>query len=446
MPTLPPTILAAFLPFASIFFSSATRSKAFLLAFGAILCRGGRTVCSALRTLGMSGERVFSKYHHVLNRASWDCLKASKILLEQIIGEDKEVVVAIDGHLERRSGRKIRAKGCYRDPVKSSRNHVVKSFGLKWLSMTVLKKFEWNSRAFALPFFTVLVPHHKSEMQENRPHKTLLEWAEKMVAQLRRWLPDHRIILVGDGEFATASLAWVCLKQKVALISRLRLDARLFDFPEPHIGPGRPAKKGKRLKTPKQALQMEELDWQEADVEWYGGKTRRVLLLTNTALWHVSGYDPVPIRFVIVKDPLGSFEPVTLMSTNVILTASRIVELFVERWGIEVTFREAREYLGVETQRQWSDKAVARTTPVLFGLYSLIVLIGNRLYHAGKAKPQQATWYAKQHLTFSDLLTAVRAISIEEMNYEGVGIERQTAENSDRTMTDRLLQIFLSAA
>lgn len=446
MPTLPPTILAAFLPFASIFLTSTTRSKAFVLAFGAILCRGGRTVCSVLRTLGMSGERVFSKYHHVLNRASWDSLKASKILLEQIIGENQEIVVAVDGHLERRVGKKIRAKGCYRDPVKSSRKHVVKSFGIKWLSMTVLKKFEWSSRAFALPFLTVLVPHHKSEAQKNKPHKTLLEWAEQMVIQLRRWLPNHRIILVGDGEFATASLSWLCLKQKVALISRLRLDARLFDFPKPHSGRGRPAKKGNRLKSPKQALLMEELDWQEVDVEWYGGKTRRVLLLTSTTLWHVSGYDPVPIRFVIVKDPLGSFEPVTLMSTDVTLTASRIIELFVERWGIEVTFREARDYLGVETQRQWSDKAIARTTPVLFGLYSLIVLMGNRLYHTGKAKPQQAAWYAKKHLTFSDLLTAARAISLEEMNYEGVDIEGQTAENRDGTMVDRLLQILLSAA
>ncbi len=372
MPTLPPTILAAFLPFSSVFLTSTTRTKGFLLAFGAVLCRGGRTVCSVLRTLGLSGENTFNKYHQVLSRAAWDCKKASKTLLQQIVSDDQEVVIAIDGHLERRGGKKIRAKGCYRDPVRSSKKHIVKSFGLKWLSMTVLKKFEWSKRSFALPFLTVLAPHHKSEMAKNRPHKTLLDWAEQMVIQVRRWLPNRRIILVGDGEFATASLAWVCLKQKVALVSRLRLDARLFDFSKPRTGPGRPAKKGKRLVTPKQALEMEGLDWQEIKVGWYGGKTRKVLTLTSTVLWHVSGYDPVPIRFVIVKDHLGSFQPVILMSTDVTLTIQRIIEVFVDRWSIEVTFREARDHLGVETQRQWSDKAIIRTTPVLFALYSII--------------------------------------------------------------------------
>ena len=446
MPTLPPTILAAFLPFASIFLTSTTRSKAFVLAFGAILCRGGRTVCSVLRVLGMSGEQVFSKYHQVLNRASWDIRNGSKILLEQIVGNDEEVVIAVDGHLERRQGKKIKAKGCYRDPVRSSKSCIVKSFGLKWLSMTVLKQFDWANRSFALPFLTVLVPHPKSEAQRSRRHKTLLHWTEQMVMQLRRWLPGRRIILVGDGEFATASLAWVCLKYKVTLVSRLRLDARLFNFPEPHIGPGRPAKKGERLKTPKQALEMEGLDWQEQEVAWYGDKLRKVLTLTSTALWHVSGRDPVPIRFVIIRDPENAFQSVTLMSTDVSMTVQRIIELFVERWGIEVTFREVRDYLGVETQRQWSDKAIARTTPVLFGLYSIIVLLGNRLFQLGKAKPQQAAWYSKDSLTFSDLLIAVRAISIEEMNYARVDMKHGTDEIGNPGLANRLLQMLLAAA
>lgn len=312
--------------------------------------------------------------------------------------------------------------------------------------MTVLKKIDWANRSFALPFLTVLVPHHKSEAQKNRRHKTLLDWTEQMVAQLRRWLPGRRIILVGDGEFATASLAWVCLKHKVALISRLRLDARLFNFPEPHVGPGRPAKKGERLKTPKQTLEMEGLDWQEQEVAWYGGKLRKVLTLTNTALWHVSGNDPVPIRFVIIRDPENAFQPVTLISTDVSMAEQRIIELFVERWGIEVTFREVRDYLGVETQRQWSDKAIARTTPVLFGLYSIIVLLGNRLFQLKKVKPQQAAWYSKDSLTFSDLLTAVRGVSIEEMNYTRVDVKHGPPENGDPSLADRLLQILLSAA
>ena len=100
----------------------------------------------------------------------------------------------------------------------------------------------------------------------------------------------------------------------------------------------------------------------------YGGILKRVRYLTNTALWGVSGSEPVPIRWVLVADQEGKLDPLPLMSTDVELSAEEIISLYMDRWAIEVTFEEAREHLGVETQRQWSDKAIERTTPVLLGL------------------------------------------------------------------------------
>ncbi len=131
-----PTIIHILAPFAIIFSCSKTWTKAALLMTGAILCKGGRTVCGALKVLGLQGEKAFTNYHRVLNRAQWNALKGAKILLMQTISTlgITELVVALDDHIERRSGEKINSKGCYRDAVRSSRGFIVRCFGLKWVA------------------------------------------------------------------------------------------------------------------------------------------------------------------------------------------------------------------------------------------------------------------------------------------------------------------------
>lgn len=376
---------------------------------GAILCKGGRTVCGSLKVMGLRGEKAFTSYHRVLNRAQWDALKGAKILLMQIISTlgITELVVALDDHVERRSGEKISSKGCYRDAVRSSRGFLVRCFGLKWVAMMVVTKLPWSVRIFALPFLTVLAPSQKANRARNKKHKTSVDWARQMCCQLRRWLPDMPIRSVVDGAFATAQLAWTALKLNISLISRLRLDARLFDFPEVKNGPGRPAKRGRRLLGPKALLESEKTPWQESEVRWYRGRKKKVQYVTTTCLWSPVGGEAIPIRLVVLKDPNGQFESAALMSTDVTLSALEIITEFVKRWAIEVTFREAREHFGIETQRQWSNKAIARETPALFALYSIVILIGLQL---GKIPVRTAAWYSKQCNTFSDVLVEVRRI------------------------------------
>ena len=409
MPSLPPYIISVFLPFASIFFRSKTWSKALLLITGALLCRGGRTVCAVLRVLGMKGEKHFDKYHRVLSRDKWDPLKGSKILLNMLVEENTEpVVIAIDEHIERRTGRKIKAKGCYRDAVRSSRNFIVRCFGLKWITVMVIKNLSWTSRSLALPFLTVLAPSASADKKKGKTHKTTTDWAIQIMMQIRRWLPGRKIIFTADGGFATADLAWECRKHDVSLVTRLRIDARLFDFPKLKTGPGRPAKKGKRLFNPKKMFEVSDVPWSKSEVKWYEGGVKKIEYITIICLWHVTGYEPVPIRLVLLRDPEGKYQSVALMSSDVTLTPITIIESFVSRWNQEVTHREVRDYLGVETQRQWSDLAIARTTPVLFGLYSLVVLIADKLPGFGELQIQQTAWYRKRDLTFSDALREVR--------------------------------------
>lgn len=272
---------------------------------GAILCRGKRTVCAALRVMGLSDETNFAKYHHVLNRVKWSSLSAARILLNQIvtfIGREKPLVMFIDETLERRKGPKIKAKGYYRDAVRSSKSVVVKCLGLKWLTLAVSCRFPFSGRYFALPFMTVLELSAKSDKAANRRHKTTLQWSIQMLMQVVRWLKDVPIVLVGDGGFACAELAWKCLELKICLITRLKMNAGLYDFPpvEEPGKRGRKKTKGARLLNFREMIEMPDLGWSEITVEGYGKKKRTLKYISNTSLWGADGFLPVPIRWVLV--------------------------------------------------------------------------------------------------------------------------------------------------
>ena len=380
------------------------------MLLGAILCRGKRTVCSILRALNLQQETGFSKYHRLLSYVDWSPLKGASILLSMLVKyANHRIIFFIDETLERRKGKKIKAKGFYRDAVRSSKSNIVNASGLKWLVMAISLRFSFAKRAFALPFFTVLQPSAKCCKQLKKRHKTSLEWACQMIMQMVRWLPKIPFTIVGDGGFACGELGWLCLKYNLCLFSRLKMNARLFDFPEVSVGKkGRPAKRGNRLVSFKDMLTISDLGWKEAIVTSYGGKKKLVRYVTNTCLWGVTGFDPLPIRWVLVTDPEGKLDPLPLMSTNVMTSAEEMIALYIDRWNIEVTFEEVREHLGVETQRQWSDKAIARTTPILLGIYSLVCLMANEMNQAKVIEPESTAWYKKDMATFADLLKAVR--------------------------------------
>ncbi len=448
MPTLPPSILAHLHPFRTIFVTKKTYLKASLLLIGVLLCQGSRTICSVLRVLGLKGEKTFAKYHHVLNRAKLKTLEGSKILLQKIdLDQDEPLTLVIDSHLERRKGSRIWAKGHYRDAVQSGNKYTVISSGLKWLSVMALKKISWSKRTFALPFLTVLMPHEESNKSKRKQHKTMHDWTCQIIMQIRRWLPKRKIILTADSEFASAAIAISCVKQSIAFISRLKLNARLFDFPiQSHKG--RPRKKGLRLPGVGAMLNNPEIQWMTIEINWYGGKVKEVQCMTGTCLWHVMTHSatPITIRYVLIKDPEGKFKPVLLMSTDIELGVKQIIETYVKRWNIEVTFHETREHLGIETQRQWSDKAIARTTPILFALYSIVVLIGRELIKEDYIKIDKTAWYQKDEIKFSDIIKGIKKYILEKMYFCNQGFLSETEEKGTYSLFDRVIALFLNAA
>ena len=415
MLTLPDTIISLLTPFSTLFHRR-TWLKSQLLLVGAILAPGKRTVTSALRVMGLEDDRNFARYHHVLSRAVWQPLQLGRtllwLLLQHMDQGDGSLVFGIDETLERRRGGRIKAKGIYRDGVRSSGRHFVKASGLRWVSLMWLATIPWARRTWALPILTVLAPSERYYRKMGRTPKKLTDWARQIILQLRKWLPHRPLVLVADSSYAVLDLLHFCqsLAQPVTFITRLRLDAALYE-PAPPRQPGqngRPRVKGNRLPTLKELLDFPGTCWAKASPAWYDGTTRTVEVASQTALWYHSGKHPVPIRWVLIRDPLGQFRPQALLSTDLGATPVQIVEWFVLRWQLEVTFQEVRAHLGVETQRQWSDRAIARTTPALFGLFSWVSLAGHLSQREGPAIPRPAAWYAKPLPTFADAIASVR--------------------------------------
>jgi len=429
---LPSRFAAVILCFAPLFRERSWRHAEVLL-IGAILVPGQRTVTGILRITGLCRERRFVNYHRVLNRAAWSGRAAARVLLGLLLdafAPRGPVILGLDDTIERRRGKRIGAKGIYRDPVRSSHGHFVKASGLRWLGLMLLVPVPWAGRVWALPFLTALAPSERYCRERGLRRKKLTDRGRQLVLQARRWMPGRPLVLVADSGFAALEFLAALLRQEVICVTRLRLDAALYG-PAPPRRPGavgRPRTKGARLPTLAGVLANGGTPWQRLAVPgWYGEGDRIVEICSGCALWRHAGMPVVPIRWVLLRDPHRHFDPQALLCTDTAQDPVQVVRWFVQRWQLEVTFREARDHLGVETQRQWSDKAIARTTPCLLALFSIVALLATRLDRHARLRVSAAAWYRKERPTFSDTLAAVRRqIWIEQ----GLVTSRHSAETA----------------
>jgi len=412
MPNAIPAIerlLAVFAPA----FTAPTFAHALTLAYGAILAPGRRTVAAALRAVGRNDERHCTTYHRVLNRAAWSPLALSKALLGLIltafVGPDAPLLLVLDDTLERRFGRRVAYKARYHDPVRSSSGHVVTTSGVRWLCVCALVRVPWSSRPWALPFLTVPCPTPAVSALLGKRHRTVPARAATLICLIRRWQPDRPLVVTGDSGYGVVALAGTCRERGVTLVARLRLEAALYAPvpPQPAGKPGVKPKQGPRLPTPGARLVDPSTPWVRHEVRWYAGAVRAFDVTSGLALWHRDGEPPVPIRWVLLRDPSGELRPTALFCTDQEATPAPIIARYVGRWNIAVMFEEARRHRGVETRRHWSRRAVERTLPCLLGLFSLVTLLADTL-HGAALPARQRAWYAKPEATFLDALAAVR--------------------------------------
>src|SRR5258708_2923163 len=385
-----------------------------ILLTGTLLAHGRRTVAAALRHSGQERETSFSTFHHVLNRARWSPLAVSRQLLTTIVETFVEaggtLELVIDETLERRWGPKISKRGHYRDSALSSRKRAVSSPGLRWIVMAVIVTLPWTNHRCALPFLCVLTTTPEVSAALGKRHKTVGMWARHMVKLVRRWCPTLPITRLRDTAYSILELGLECQEQQVSLLTPFHLDAVLHEPPPERDAHtiGRPRVVGSRLPSLEQILADPNTTWQRLTLEWYGQGERTLEICTGTALSYRAGFAPLPIRSVLTRDPLGKRPPKALFSTNQGLTTEQIVRTCMHRWSLETTFEESRAHLGIETQRQWSDLAIDRTTPLLFVLSSLVTLFGCSLHPEGCIPVTQTAWYHKHTATFHDVLAEVR--------------------------------------
>ena len=375
MPAAAQPLEAWLRPFAAPL-GEATWRRALVLVAGALLAPGRRTVASALRAAGLGRAPGFANYHRVLSEGRWSGLALAERLLALLVAAfvpHGPVVVALDDTLERRWGRRIRARGIYRDPVRSSHGHFVKASGLRWLSVMLAVPVPWAGRTWALPFLTVLAPSGRHCRERGRRHKRLTDWARQALLRLARWLPGRRIVVVADSSFAALELL-DAVRRRMAVVTRLRLDARPFDPPPPRTPRtiGRPRVVGARLPTLAQRLSDLCTPWRRIVVAgWYGGAARLVEVCSGTALWHRPGLPVVPLRWVLVRDPLGEFRPQAFLCTDLDAGPVEVLSWFVRRWATEVTFAGPGHCPGPPAPRR--------------GDAAPVVGPGHRAHHAGAA-------------------------------------------------------------
>ncbi|MFT6021024.1 MAG: hypothetical protein ACI9CQ_003830, partial [Saprospiraceae bacterium] len=404
------TIISVFSPL----FSKKIFDRASQLLLGCILTHGKRTVCSVLRTLGLNGITNWDKYHRVLSRAVWSPLKCArqllKLLIKRLINSDT-LVFGMDETIERRWGPKIKARGIYRDAVRSSKSHFVKCSGLRWVCVMLLSPIPWAGRVWALPFLTVLAPSERYYFTQGKRHKVLSDWARQICLLLHRWLADYKCIMLGDGSYAVLELL-EDTRRYVTWITRFRMDAALYNFLPKQSGKrgrGRPPVKGERLPSLKERLIDPETKWEQVVFsQWYAETNKEMEITSGTAIWYRGGKPAVPIKWVLISDPQNKLKPMAIQSTDLDLEPIEIVRHYLKRWCVEVTFEEVREHLGVETQRQWSNFSILRTTPCLMALFSIVTLWADQLVNMQKLTVFQTAWYKKTNPTFSDAVASVR--------------------------------------
>jgi hypothetical protein len=443
-PSVVPEGLARWMrPFRCHFTAAAWR-HVLVLVCGALLAPGRRTVAAALRVMGLGEAAGFAVYHRLLSHGHW-CSRAlaHRPLLQLVaaFAPDGPVVVGLDDTIERRWGARIAARGIYRDPVRSSRGHLVKASGLRWLCVMLLAPVPWAGGVWGLPFLTVLAPSERHAAARRIRFKKLTDWGRQALLQVARWLPGRRVVAVADSSFSAIALLRD-LAPHLTVVTRLRLDACLCQPPPPRLPGviGRPPVKGVRLPSLAVRLRSPRTRWCRVTVDgWYGRTTRRLDITTGTALWHHPGMR-VAIRWVLVRDPSGEKEPQGFLCTDLRAEPVDVLRWFVRRWRTETTFEEARRHLGMETQRQWSDLAILRTTPALLGLFSLVTLWAGQLAAGRGPMVERVRWYPKPLPTFGDALALIRR-ELWAAQVFAVSPADRTAPNVPADLIDRLLLV-----
>ena len=437
--TIPSTFQAIFCSFAGVF-TAPSFGNFVTLATGWMLCAGRHTISGVIRAgAGRARKKHFSTLYRFFSRAVWDTDAFGKVLFGLILPLVGEVVFAVvDDTLSRRSGPHFWGAGMHHDPLRSTYGRgssagrwFAMAFGHNWVVLAIWVPLPWNpARGVAVPILWRL--YRPRKRCPKTQHRTKPQLARELVDILAGWMPpERRLTVVGDGEYACKTVLRGLL-ERVEFIGPVLMNAALYDLPRKQPRRGRRLK-GKRLPSPEKLAAAKSVRWKTLKPVIYGREVK-VLVKTQVGMWYGVTHTRL-VRVVVTRDPSGRIEDRAYFTTDLELSVEEILAGFSKRWSLEVTFRDAKQSLGLEDpQNGWwrrpkrhrrrkkrpgphsrgrrGERAVRRTAPLVFCVYGLVIVWYFRHGNAErdvKRVRKHSPWYRhKRAPSFADMLGAVR--------------------------------------
>jgi len=330
---------------------------------GWVLCTVRRTVTGMLPFADPQGERAHDAYHRFFPNARWYMAELWRILMQMLValfGRTGPLMLALDDTLFHHSGKKIHGAGYWRDAVRSTKTKTVYAWGLNLVVLTLQIQPPWGGEPLGLPINMRL--HRKKEA-------SLIELAEQMIREVIQWFPERRFRVVADGFYAT--LAGKDLPS-TTIISRMQRNAELYDLPTQSRKKqrGRPRKKGKRLLSPEKMARYVR-HWEKVKIH-VRGRIQERLVYTRMGRWYRVSQKPGLL--VICRDPQGKEKDDFFFSTDTTMTAAEVIGCYGDRWAIEDTFKNTKQFLGGQQPQTFKDKGPERAASLSLWLYSVVWL------------------------------------------------------------------------
>jgi DDE superfamily endonuclease len=431
-------------------FSTPTYHRFLVLWLGAIMTTGRQTITNLLRTGRHHANGHVSSYHRVFSQRRWSTWELARLLLAFLLNHvvsPGPVLLAGDDTVAERPGPHVFGKGRHRDGVRSTHSYTAYRWGHKWVVLSVLVKFPFAIRPWALPVLVAMYRSPEWAQVHGTRHKTPAHLARLLLARLMRWFPERHFMFVGDLGYGTSETARFCRKYggHLTLVSKFYGDAALYAPPPPRTPGtmGRPRVKGQKLASPQEVVAGTAMRT-TLTVAWYGGSIRDIEVVTGTGHWYRIGENLVEVRWVHVHDCTGTHRDEYFFTTDITLRPEQIVAYYTQRWSIETTFQECREYLKLESTKGYSQQTVLRLTPCLLGLYTAIILLYLQLPKTSRT-PRAVCWRGKTTVTFSDMMTCVRR-AIAEQWFFHTPDDRQVFSKLSRSLQDTILYALAPAA
>ena len=431
-------------------FSTPTYHRFLVLVLAAILTTGRRTVTNLLRTVRTQAPGHVSSYHRVFSQRRWSAWALARILITFLLDyvvPPGPVLLAGDDTVTEHPGPHVFGKGRHRDGVRSSHSYTAYRWGHKWVVVSVLVKLPFATRPWALPVLVALYRPPEWDHVHGTRHKTPAHMARLLLARLMRWFPERHFIFVGDSGYGTSETARFCQQhhRHLSLVSKFYGDAALYEPPPPRRRRtmGRPRVKGRKLASP-QAVVANTAERTSLMVAWYGGSTRDIEIVTGTGHWYRIGEALVEVRWLYVHDCTGTHRDEYFFTTDITMKPQQMVECYTQRWSIETTFQECREYLKLESPKGYGQQTVLRFTPCLFGLYTVVVLLYLQLPRSSSTR-SVVFWKGKSTVTFSDMMTCVRRALWEQWCFH-TRADPQEFSKLSRALQDTILYALAPAA